>query len=324
MKKRVCVSGGAGSGGSFLCEYILKNHPDYEVWIPMRWHSTSTAKNIEAIKNKVVIRECDLNDLSSVIRFLTECKPEKVFNMAATANVAVAFKTPLAVLQNNIFSTTNLLEAVRLICPETIFQHCSTSEVIGDVITSPVTEDHPLNACNPYAISKLTTEKMAIFYWKAYGLKVVITRAFCYWNPRRADLFASSFARQIALIEAGKQDIISHGNLESIRAGVDAREMVEAYWIASEKCDYGIPYNIGGTQAVSVGEILELLKSKAKVPIKSIQNPDLLRKTDITNQVPDVTRFTTKTEWKPTISLDESMEWLLNSYREEINGKTIY
>lgn len=317
--KRIAIFGGAGSGGSFLAEYVLANHPDYEVWIPMRWHSDSSLKNIKTIKDKITIREVDMNDLSSLIRFLQECMPDKIFNMAATANVAVSFKTPLSVLQNNIFSTANLLEAVRMICPETIFQQCSTSEVIGDCLTVPITEEHPLNACNPYAISKLTGEKLAIFYWKAYQIKVIVTRAFCYWNSRRSDLFASSFARQISLIESNKQNILRHGNLLSIRAGIDVRCMVEAYWVASEKCDYGIPYNIGGNDVKTVGDILEILKSKSKVSIVSEENIDLLRKTDITNQIPDVSRFYNKTGWKPKITLDESMEWLLEEFRKEIN-----
>jgi GDP-4-dehydro-6-deoxy-D-mannose reductase len=313
--KRVAISGGLGSGGSFLAEYILKNHPDYEVWIPARWHSTSSFKNIESIKDKVILREVDFNDISSILRFLQECMPEKIFNMAATANVAVSFKTPISVMQNNIFSTLNFLEAVRMICPETIFQHCSTSEVCGHTKVSPITEDNPLNACNPYAISKLTTEKLAIFYWEAFKLKIVITRAFCYWNPRRSDLFASSFAKQISLIEKGKQDILYHGNIGSIRAGIDVRDMVEAYWVASEKCDYGIPYNIGGSEGKTVGDILEILKSKSTVNIISMENPELLRKTDITNQIPDVSRFHKKTGWKPNITLDESMEWILEEFR---------
>lgn len=313
----VLITGGAGSGGSFLAEYIIKNHPEYTVWIPVRWHSTSVLKNLESIKDKVFIRECDLNDLPSIISLLQECKPVKIFHMAATANVYLAFKTPLAVLQNNIFATANLLEAIRIVCPDTIFQQCSTSEVLGTPLTTPITEEHPLNPPNVYAISKLASENLAVTYGKTWDLKVVVTRAFCYWNPRRSDLFASSFAKQIVAIENGKQDTLFHGNLESIRAGCDVREMMEAYWIASEKCEYNTPYNIGGTESVSVGFILEILKSKAKCSIESREHYTLKRKIDITNQVPDTSKFFNKTGWKPSISLDESMEWLLNWYRNE-------
>lgn len=314
---RICIPGGVGSGGSYLCEYILTNHPECEIWIPARWHSTSVLNNIRHIKNRITIKECDLNDLSSVIRFLQECIPDRIFNMAATANVAVAFKTPLAVLQNNIFSTANLLEAVRLVCPKTIFQQCSTSEVIGQPLTIPITEEHPLNPCNPYAVSKLATEKLAYTYWKSWNLNVIITRAFCYWNPRRKDLFATSFASQIARIEKGKQDKLYHGNLDSVRTGIDVRDMAEAYWISCEKCEYGTPYNIGGKDPVSVNDILRILKNKSTVPIISELKKDLLRPSDISNQVPDVSKFENRTGWKAKINLDESMDWLLTECRKE-------
>lgn len=315
------ITGGLGSGGSYLAEYIINNHPEYQVWIPARWHSTSSMRNIEHIKDKVKIVECDLNDLPSIIRFLNDCKPEKIFNMAATANVAVAFKTPLSVLQNNIFSTANLLEAVRICCSDTTFVHCSTSEVCGNPKEFPITENHPLNPCNPYAISKLTTEKLAICYFNSWGIKTIITRAFAYINPRRYDLVASNFALQVARIEAGKQFLVENGNLESIRTFMDVRDMAEAYWIASEKCIPGEPYNIGGENPIMVGMILSILKYKAKVPIVNVQSRSLLRPTDITNQVPDISKFYEHTGWKAKIPLDESINWLLNHMREVVKNE---
>lgn len=316
--KSVVITGGAGSGGSYLCDYILENHPEYEIWIPRRWHSDSANRNLAHIKDKVNVRECDLNDLPSIIRFLQEAKPDKIFNMAANANVAVAFKTPLAVLQNNIFATANLLEAVRIVCPDVTFQQCSTSEVCGTPKTMPITEDHPLNPSNPYAISKLAGEKLAVCYFNSWGIKVIVTRAFAYINPRRHDLVATAFARQVARIEKGLQDYVYHGNLESIRAFIDVRDISEAYWIASEKCEPGIPYNIGGTNPILVGMLLSIMKYKSTAFICGLQDKSLLRPTDITSQVPDVTRFYEATGWKPKYTLDESINWLLEECRKNV------
>ncbi len=318
--KRVCISGGLGSGGSYLAQYIIENHPEYEIYIPARWHSTGSMRNIESFKDKVKVIECDLNDLGSVIRFLQEAKPDKIFNMAATANVAVAFKTPIAVMQNNIFSTANLLEAVRMVCPDVTFQQCSTSEVCGTPQTIPITEDHPLNPSNPYAISKLTAEKLAICYFNTWGIKVITTRAFAYFNPRRYDLVASNFAMQVAKIEYGKQDVVYHGNLESIRTFIDVRDIAEAYWVASEKCEPGV-YNIGGDNPIMVGMILSILKYKSTRPIIGIQDRSLLRPTDITNQVPDIRKFYEATGWKAKYSTDESVNWLLEECRKVVRNE---
>lgn len=318
---RICLPGGAGSGGSFLVEELLRKYPDCEITIPVRWHSNTRIDNLSKVKDKVTIKECDLNDLSSVIRLLKECNPDVVYNMAAHANVRACFEIPLAVLQNNIFSTANLLEGVRLVCPQTIFQQCSTSEVCGTPKTMPITEEHELNPSNPYAVSKLAGEKLAYAYWKSYGIKVIITRAFCYANSRRHDLFATAFALQIAKIEQRKQDILTHGNLRSIRTIMSVKDMSEAYIIASEKCEIGTPYNLGATDPISVGDFLNILIRKAKCYIPTEQDAKLLRPSDITNQVPDCSKFFNRTGWKPKYSIEDCADFLLEEARKTVSNE---
>jgi len=314
----IICTGAAGSGGSYLCEYIAENHPDVSIHALVRWHSTTNIDNLKSIKNKITLHECDLLDLSQIIRILRKIKPDKIFNMASHANVRVCFNTPLAVLQNNIMSTANLLEAVRLECPETIFQQCSTSEVYGTPVYTPISENHPINPINPYAVSKLTQESLAYAYHKSWGLKCIITRMFAYINPRRHDLFATAFARQIVNIEEGNQDVLLHGNLESIRTLIDVRDAMKTYWIACDKCEYGVPYNIGGMDTLSVGEFLARLMDHTHVSIETKQSADLLRPVDVTRQIPDTSRFDSLTGWKPKYTLNDSIEFLLEHCRKEI------
>lgn len=313
----VLITGITGSGGSYLAEYILENHPGVNVWGLHRWHSAGTLINICHIKDRIKIIECDLLDLSSVIRALQIVKPERIFHLAAYANVRKCFETPLAVINNNIMGTANLLEAIRLICPGSMIQMCSTSEVYGNPLIFPMTEDHPLKPVNPYSVSKLAQESLAYSYFKSWGLRVIITRMFAYINPRRTDLFASAFARQIVDIEQGNREKLLHGNLESIRNIIDVRDAMETYWIACDKCEPGEAYNIGGKITMSVGEFLEVLKKRAKVLIKTELDSSLLRPVDVTRQIPDTTKFDTLTGWKPKYTLEQSIEFLLNHYRKE-------
>lgn len=313
----VLITGITGSGGSYLAEYILENHPEVEVYGLHRWHSAGSLTNIENIKKKIRIIECDLLDLSSVIRALEIIKPYRIFHLAAYANVRKCFDTPLAVINNNIMGTANLLEAVRLSCPETILQICSTSEVYGNPLEFPMTENHPLKPVNPYSVSKLAGESLAYAYHKSWKLNVIITRMFAYINPRRHDLFASAFAKQLADIECGRKNILYHGNLDSIRTIIDVRDAMATYWLACDYCKPGEAYNIGGKDTLSVGDILNLLVSKAKVPIVCKQSPDLLRPVDVTKQIPDTTKFDTLTKWTPKYTLDESLEWLLQETRKQ-------
>lgn len=320
MALRCLITGGTGSGGSYLADYILENHPEYEVWMTSRWHSTSVLKNIEHIKDRIIVKECDLTDLSSVIRLLVECNPERIFNLASTANVRISFDTPIAVFNNNSISTMNLFEAVKMICPMAIIQHCSTSEVLGNPTEFPMTENHPIRPVNPYSASKVAQEALAYSYAQSWGLRIVISRAFAYINPRRRDLFASSFAYQIAEIEADKRQFLSHGNLNSVRTLVDVRDMAHAYWLLCEKGEYASPYNIGGKDIISVKELLQELIKHAQCPIKTELDKNLLRPKDVTKQIPDISKFIKATGWEPKYTLYESLEWLLNHARKEVSN----
>lgn len=317
-KEVVFISGINGSGASYLAEYLTSEHPEAEVHGNVRWHSGSSQRNISNIKNKITVHESDLLDLPSIIRIFRKIRPTKIYNLASHANVRVAFDTPLAILNNNINATANILEAMRLECPEATMQHCSTSEVFGNPLTFPMTEEHKLQPVNPYSVSKLTQESLCYAYHKSWGLKIITSRMFAYINPRRRDLFATSFAYQIAEIEAGKREFLSHGNLESIRTLIDVRDAVRSYTLCSEICVPGEYYNIGGKYVLSVGEFLDLLCLHAKVPIRCELDKNLLRPVDVTKQVCDTTKFDTLTRFKPKYSLDESVEFLLDYVRKEV------
>lgn len=320
--KQVLITGINGSGASYLAEYIIDNHSNCQVHGIARWHSASTTKNLSKIEGRIKIYECDLNDFGSILNVLKTVNPDYIFHIASHANVKTSFIYPLAVLQNNIMGTANFFEAIRAADINPRIQLCSTSEVYGQVDPKnvPIREDCPMNPMSPYAVSKTTQDHLGNLYSKGYGMKIIRTRMFTYLNPRRNDLFMTSFAMQIARIEVGLQKELLHGNLNSIRSFIDVRDAMEAYWLAIEKCIPGEAYNIGGTTSMTVGEFLEILKQNATCPIPSRLNPDLLRPADVTLQIPDATKFTAQTGWKPKHTLKESISFLLEYCRKTVRA----
>ena len=318
--KRALITGISGSGGSYLADFIVDNHPDVAVHGISRWHSTTSGGNLEHCADKVQVHECDLTDFSSVFSVLREVKPDLIFHIASHANVLASFKTPLAVINNNVMGTANLLEAIRLAEIDPVFQLCSTSEVYGQVDPKnvPINEDCPINPSSPYAVSKVTQDFLTYTYFRSYGLKAIRTRMFAYLNPRRADLFATSFALQVAKIEAGQQKVLKHGNLDSVRTLIDVRDAMSSYWTAAEKGVAGETYNIGGTTSVKVGEFLDVLKTLAKTDIPSEQDPALLRPADVTLQIPDTSKFSRATGWEPCYTFEESVAYLLDHCRKVV------
>lgn len=320
--KKILITGISGSGGSYLAEHIVNHYPETEVYGISRWHSTTTHKNLSAIADKIKVHECDLNDFSSILSVLRKVKPDAIFHLASHANVRASFDIPLAVLNNNIMGTANLLEAIRYADIDPVVQMCSTSEVYGQVDPKnvPIKEDCPINPSSPYAVSKTAQDFLGATYFRSYHLKIIRTRMFAYLNPRRDDLFATSFANQVARIECGLQKELLHGNLDSTRTLIDVRDAMESYWVATTKGRPGEIYNIGGETVIRVGEFLEVLKKLAKCPIPSRVDPQLLRPADVTLQIPDTGKFKKETNWKPKYSFEESVNFLLEHCRNKIRN----
>lgn len=256
--------------------------------------------------------DCDLRDFDTVCARLDLHKPDVIYHLASDAEVGLSFERVHYVMHNNIMGTVNLFEACRRLNIRPNIVICSTSEVYGNPGKWPITEDFPIAPVNPYAVSKACQDLMGGMYEKAYGFSVVRTRAFGYINPRRATLSLSAFARKIADIERGKYVELRHGNLSSRRTFCDVRDVAKAYVIAATR---GGTFNIGSERPVTIGEALEILCSYSKTPIKKVQDPALIRPIDVTDQIPDCSKFRNATGWEPKIRLEDSLRWLLATAR---------
>ena len=146
---------------------------------------------------------------------------------------------------------------------------------------------------------------------------------FTHTGPRRGDVFAeSSFARQIAEIELNRPNgPVQVGNLDSVRTLADVRDAVRAYWLLLDKCPGGEVYNIGGDETMTVGDMLETLKSLARVPIEHVVDPARLRPSDVTLQIPDTTKFHSATGWQPQIPARQTLSDLLDYQRDCVRAE---
>ena len=150
------------------------------------------------------------------------------------------------------------------------------------------------------------------------------TRMFTHTGPRRGDVFAeSTFAKQIAMIEAGLQEpVIQVGNLDSLRTWADVRDAVRAYYMLVTKNPTGGEYyNIGGTYTCSIREMLNHLINLSTVDnIDIVIDSERLRPIDADLQVPDTSKFTNHTGWKPEIPFEKTMLDLLNYWRDQVSS----
>jgi GDP-4-dehydro-6-deoxy-D-mannose reductase len=129
----------------------------------------------------------------------------------------------------------------------------------------------------------------------------------------------SSFAKQIAQIEAGLQDPIIHvGDLDSKRDWTDTRDMVRAYWLATERCQPGEVYNVGRGTCLRIGDMLDILLGHTTAHITVEQDPSRLRPSDVRLLLANVDKFKAATGWEPTIPFEQTMADLLGYWRERV------
>lgn len=232
--------------------------------------------------------------------------------------VMKSFEDPASTFQTNITGTLNLLEAIRRTNINPIVQICSSSEVYGRINEDeiPIKENVSFFPVNPYGVSKVAIDRLGFQYFQSYGLRTVITRAFPHTGPRRTSIFAeSSFAKQLADIENGKNNVISVGNLDSVRTFLDVRDMVKAYWESTERCVFGEAYNIGSETPITMKDLLIKLVTISKVDASIKQDTALLRPNDTSHHIPDTSKFRKQTGWKPRISLEQTLIDLLDYWR---------
>jgi GDPmannose 4,6-dehydratase len=331
--KTAFITGFTGMVGSHLADYLIKN-TDWNIVGLARWNENY--ENVEHLfdsinkKNRIKIVYGDINDFASIYQIVFNEKPDYVFHLAAQSYPLTSFTSPIDTLQTNIIGTANLLEAIKKCNIEPVIHVCASSEVFGRVSSEhlPIKETAPFHPASPYAISKVGTDLIGRFYGEAYGMRIMTTRMFTHTGPRRGDVFAeSSFAKQIALIEKGLKDpVIKVGNLDSMRTWADVRDAVRAYYmLVTINPTSGEFYNIGGTYSCTVREMLNYLLSISTVKnIKIEIDPDRLRPIDADLQIPDTSKFTNHTSWKPEISFEQTMNDLLNYWRDKVNKRGIF
>lgn len=290
MKKAV-ITGSEGFVGQYLKEHLES----------IGWHTIGFN-----------LRDgYDITNYETVRNALDIHRPDAIFHLAAQAYVPESFSNPKRTFEVNTIGSLNILEAVRQLGLKTSVHLAGTSEEYGD---GEVQEDSMLQPRSPYAISKAAMDHLGQLYAKSYGMHVVVTRAFNHTGPGRGEQYAeSSFAKQIAEIEAGKRTRIEHGNLESIRNYTDVRDIVRAYAMTPD-IPSGV-YNVCDDQNMTMQEILDTLCGLSKKIITTEVNPALYRPYDFSFKQPNSRKFRKLTGWKAEIKVEQSLSDLLNYWR---------
>ncbi len=319
MAKKALITGIGGFAGGHLASFLLGQ--GLEVSGITREPVASSLE--DATGNKVSMLQVDLMDKQDIDVALRETSPDFIFHLAAQAHVPTSWQDPESTLTNNIVGQLHLLQSAVEHCPDATVLVVGSNEEYGpaDESTLPIKEDALLRPTNPYAVSKVAQDVMGYQFYVGTGLKCIRVRPFNHIGPgQREDFVASAFAKQIVEAEMGiVEPVVKVGNLSAKRDFTDVRDIVRGYLLAVIHGDAGDVYNIGSGRAISIQYVLDFLISKAKTKITSEIDQSRFRPVDVPLIYCDYSKFNEKTGWEPTISIENTLEDVLEYWRSRIN-----
>lgn len=264
----------------------------------------------------------DLNDAEAIARVVRQTRPDRVFHLAAEASVDASWRAPGETIANNLTTSQHLLQAVRDHAPDAGVLISCSGEEYGTVPDArlPVTESEPLRPQNPYAVSKAAVDLLGSFYADAHGLAVVRTRAFNHCGPGQSDAYVvAALASQVAGAEAAGRSVIrvTSGDLRPRRDFTDVRDIVRAYWLASELAAPGV-YNVCSGHSIAIADILMMLAAESGLDVEQRTDPDRIRKHEVMDVRGSHEKLTGATGWQPEIPLEQTLRDTLDWWRDRV------
>jgi GDP-4-dehydro-6-deoxy-D-mannose reductase len=269
-------------------------------------------------------RAVDLRDADAVRRLLAEVRPDVIYHLAALSSVGRSWEDPAEVVNSNVASAVNLLEALRSEAPRARVVWVSSCEVYGTRATMPIGEGAPVQPVNPYAVSKASGDMLAGVYAEAHGLDLLRVRPFNHAGPGQLPIFiVSSLARQAAdgLVTGASTIEIVTGSPDTRRDFTDVRDVVRAYRLLAAQATPGV-YNVSSGRSVSAADHVELLAELlAPVPVRHVVDPALVRAHEVAELRGSNDRLVQTTGWHPEIPLRQTMLDTLRWWERELSAE---
>ena len=264
-QKTALITGITGQDGSYLAELLLEK--GYQVHGLKRRSSSFNTSRIDHLYQdphetdpRLVLHYGDLTDSTNLIRIIQQVQPDEIYNLGAQSHVAVSFESPEYTANSDALGTLRILEAVRILglTEKTRIYQASTSELFGLVQETPQKENTPFYPRSPYGVAKLYAYWITVNYRESYGMYACNGVLFNHESPRRGETFVTrKITRGLSRVDAGLDDCLYMGNLDSLRDWGHARDYVEMQWLMLQQ-DQPEDYVIATGRQESVRRFIEL------------------------------------------------------------------
>ena len=309
---KALITGAAGFVGPYVSEVLVRNG------VECVGFARPTDTGFERLPKEVKICFGDIRDAGAVGDCLREHRPELVVHLAAMTSVPASFEHPGVTFDINVNGTLNLLECIRKSDIRPRILNVSTSLLYGSEGSgsSGFQESDPWHPNSPYATSKAMGELACAEYFRSFGLDIVTARPFNHVGPGQTpDFVCSDFARQIALIMAGKRDNeMRVGNLAPVRDFTDVRDIAQAYYCLLRAGRSGEAYNVCSGHLHAIAEILDCLIKLSGIQVRVTRDEARLRPAEVIRTTGDASKLRRETGWQAVIPLAETMELVLRDW----------
>ena len=252
--KKALITGINGQDGSYLSELLLEK--GYEVWGILKRNSVAenqTAR-LDSVFKEVNLEYADMLDLASLNRVLEQVKPDEIYNLAAQSHVRISFDQPIYTTQVVAIGTLNILESMKLICPNSKFYQASSSEMFGNSFDEDgfQRETTPMHPTSPYGCAKVYGYNITRNYRNSYNLFASNGILFNHESPRRGSNFVTNkVAKEAVRIKYGLTDKLLLGNLDATRDWGHAKDYVNCMWLILQQdtpddfvCSTGVSHTV--------------------------------------------------------------------------------
>src|SRR5579864_3420821 len=314
--KRILVTGADGFIGSHLVERLAEEHA--RVIALTQYNSFNDWGWLEGLPclNQVQVVTGDIRDPHFCLNL---CKDvEVIFHLAALIPIPYSYRAPDSYVDTNVKGTLNICQAARANQVQKLV-HTSTSEVYGTAQYVPIDEKHPLNAQSPYSASKIGADAIAISFYHAFQLPVVVARPFNTYGPRQSA--RAVIPTIITQLFAGREEVVL-GNLAATRDFTFVKDTCAGMVaIAGMQSGAGEVFHIGSGHEISVGELVSriagLMNGKARV----VTDPARVRPTgsEVERLLCDAKKMKKATGFAPLTPLDDGLVLTIEWFRDKRN-----
>jgi len=324
VDKIALITGITGQDGSYLSELLLQN--GYTVHGVVRRTSNLLRSRIDHLRRdqeiygrRLFLHYGDLADGTTLRRIFSDVQPTEVYHLAGQSHVGLSFEIPESTCEEAGMATLRLLEIMRDQPRPVKFYHASSSEIFGNAVETPQTENTPMLPTSPYGCAKAFATQLARVYRQSYGLFVCNGILYNHESPRRGENFVTrKIARAAARIARGLDHELTLGGLESRRDWGYAPDYVQAMWMMLQ---HKTPddYIVATGQDHSVRDFVEAAFAVVDLPWKKFVKHDSSfdRPIEPARLVGSAEKIRTL-GWKPTKSFEELVREMVEAELKQL------